>query len=77
MGIGGAVLCSLALRAIHVLLRFDMLTADFLRWLAHAFLEGGAARDELHECPVVSVSAMGRFQKWELSSRDPPRATGD
>jgi hypothetical protein len=51
MGIGGAVLYSLAFMAVRALPRGGALAARSLRWLGRAFLDGAA----LHAASVAGL----------------------
>ena len=78
MGIGGAVLYSVAFMAVRGLSRVGVLAAQSLRWLVRSFLEGAA----LHGASLAS-GQLFHAPLWEArkratdTRRDTIAATGD
>jgi hypothetical protein len=78
MGIGGAVLYSLAFMGVRALPRGGALAARSLRWLGRAFLDGAA----LHAASVPGVQLFpdplsGRLQEWGRQRPEHNGAIGD
>jgi hypothetical protein len=78
MGIGGAVLYSLAFMAVRSVWRGGALAARSLRWLGRAFLDGAA----LYGASVAGVQLFpdplsGRLQEWSVQRPEHDVATGD
>ena len=78
MGIGGAVLYSMAFMAVRGLWRVGVLAAQSLRWLGRAFLDGAA----LYGASFASVQLFhdprwGRQQEWRVRRPEHDAAAGD